>query len=119
MSRPRKWKTVCALPAITEYSSSGAPGGPVPFIVMKVEEYEVVRLIDGENMTQEECAEHLGVSRPSVQLIYDAARKKLADFLVCGGKLRIGGGDYRLCEEWHQPCSAAYCARYGRKNQKD
>ncbi len=114
MARPRKWKTVCALPRVNEYAASNAQGeGPLPHLVMTVEEYEVIRLIDRENMTQQECAVHMDVSRPTVQMIYESARKKLADFLVNGGKLRIGGGDYRLCEEWQQPCSQAYCERYG------
>lgn len=115
MARPRKWKTVCALPGITEYTSLGAQGTALPFVVMTIEEYEVIRLIDKEGMTQQECAEHMSVSRPTIQLIYDGARKKLAEFLTHGGRLRIGGGDYRLCEEWRQPCTAAYCARYGCK----
>ncbi len=117
MARPRKWKTVCALPSVNEYMASGSKGTPLSFLIMTVEEYEVIRLIDKENMTQQECAEHMGVSRPTIQTIYESARQKLATFLTGGGRLRIGGGDYRLCEEWKQPCSAAYCARYGCKKE--
>lgn len=113
MARPKKWKTVCRMPRVNEFTAGTAPGTPLAFLTMTVEEYEAVRLIDLEDMTQSECAEHLGVSRPTIQLLYENARRKLALFLVGGGRLRIGGGDYRLCTEWPQPCSRAYCERYG------
>ncbi|MDD4074516.1 MAG: DUF134 domain-containing protein [Eubacteriales bacterium] len=113
MARPRKWKNVCALPPINEFLTYGAPGAPVPSQIMTVEEYEVIRLIDKADMTQEECAVQMGVSRPTVQIIYNSARKKLADYLTGGGRLRIGGGDYRLCEERHAHCEPEYCRRYG------
>lgn len=114
MARPRKWKNVCALPPINEFLTHGAPGAAVPSQIMTVEEYEVIRLIDKSGMTQEECAAHMGVSRPTVQIIYNSARKKLADYLTDGGRLRIGGGDYRLCEERHAQCAPEHCQRYGR-----
>lgn len=65
---------------------------------MLVDEYEAVRLIDLEGMTQEECADKMHVARTTVQAIYTAARKKLADTIVNGKRLLIEGGDYRVCE---------------------
>ena len=67
-------------------------------IIMAVEEYETIRLIDHEGLTQEECAERMNVARTTVQGIYSRP-EKLADFLVHGGVLRIEGGDYKLCED--------------------
>lgn len=63
-------------------------------MVMKVEEYECIRLIDYMACTQEECARQMGVSRATVQTLYAEARKKLARFLVEGLTLQIEGGDY-------------------------
>lgn len=67
-------------------------------INMTVEEYEVIRLIDVEGMTQEECSKQMAISRTTVQGIYNDARKKLADSLVNGKALFIDGGDYLLCD---------------------
>ena len=57
----------------------------------------VFRLIDKEGFSQEQFGEQMNIARTTVQQIYAAARKKLADVLVDGLPLRIEGGDYRLC----------------------
>ncbi len=104
MARPRKWRNVCVLPQRNRF---GPVGFPVDFedkIVMTVDEYEAIRLIDFEGFSQEECSEQMKVARTTVQGIYAEARKKLAESLVEGKILLIEGGDYRLCEGRGQRC---------------
>ena len=48
-------------------------------------------------MTQEQCAKRMQISRPTVTRIYDEARRKMADMLVGGKSLTIGGGDVFVC----------------------
>ena len=90
MPRPQKKRYVCREPDIRDFG----PENPRGQISLSVDEYESIRLIDLENYTQEECAEQMCVSRTTVQGVYDAARKKIADALVNGKCLQIGGGDY-------------------------
>ena len=78
-------------------------------IIMSVEEYEVIRLIDKEELTQEECALQMNVSRPTVQLIYTQARKKLAEFLTKGTNLKIEGGTYEICPNASNGCMCKNC----------
>ena len=80
-------------------------------ICMTVEEYECIRLIDYENLMQEECAERMKVARTTVQRIYNDARKKLADVLVNGHILKIEGGDYELCENNTQGFGCHRCRK--------
>ena len=59
---------------------------------MTVDEYEAVRLLDAEGLTQEACADRMNVARTTVTAIYDSARKKIADAIVHGRRLLIAGG---------------------------
>jgi len=96
MARPRKYRTVCQYPSTLGFAPLDAPSG-CGTITLTVDEYETLRLIDREGLSQEVCGEQMGVARTTVQQIYASARKKLADALVEGLELRIAGGDYRLC----------------------
>ena len=65
---------------------------PDESVRMTVDEYEAVRLLDAEGLTQEACADRMNVARTTVTAIYDSARKKLADAIVHGKRLLIAGG---------------------------
>ncbi len=65
-------------------------------IQMTVDEFESLRLLDDEGLTQEDCAARMNVARTTVTAIYDSARKKVADALVHGKRLLITGGNYEF-----------------------
>lgn len=96
MSRPTKCRRVCRYPETLTFQPKGKEEGREA-VVLTVDEFEAVRLIDWERFSQEEASRQMGVARTTVQRIYDSARRKLADMLVCGRSLRIEGGDYCLC----------------------
>ena len=97
MSRPRKSRKVCFFPKSLSFSPVEATESRDP-IVLTVDEYETIRLIDREGYSQEDCGDKMGVARTTVQLIYASARRKLSEMLVEGRPLQIEGGDYRLCD---------------------
>ncbi len=99
MPRPRKWRKVCCIPERTVFGPLGLGNGDSETVSMTVDEYETIRLIDVEGMTQERCSESMGVARTTIQRIYNGARKKLAGILVNGDIVRIEGGDIRFYEE--------------------
>ena len=103
MPRPKRSRKVCAMPHVSQFLPDCKNAD---FVVMTVDEYESIRLIDKEGLSQEECASHMQVARTTVQQIYHSARRKMATALVDGMGLRIEGGDYRLCdgEELHCGC---------------
>lgn len=75
---------------------------------MTVDEYETIRLIDLESLTQEECALRMGVARTTVQATYEKARRKLAECIVEGIQLVIDGGNYEICGR-KRPCGKTCC----------
>ncbi len=81
-------------------------------IIMSVDEYETIRLIDHEGFTQEECASQMNIARTTVQGIYNEARKKLSESLVNGKILVIEGGDYKLCDGLEAACKCGGCFRH-------
>ena len=89
--RPKKGRKVCGLPLSREFLPS-ADFVRQESVLLAVDEYEAVRLIDYQGFTQEECAGYMGVARTTVQEIYSRARRKLARMLVEARPLRIDGG---------------------------
>lgn len=111
MARPRKCRRVCHFPTSQGFVPTG---GELPGleIHLTVDEYEAIRLIDHEGLSQEECGLRMAVARTTVQQIYAQARKKLADMLVEGRPLRITGGDVLLCDISHGPGQCGGCFKH-------
>ncbi len=96
MPRPVKSRRICHFPQTLEFYPTKENEG-TQIVTLTVDEYETIRLIDKEGLSQEECGIQLGVGRTTAQKIYDIARKKIAEALVLGLTLKIEGGDYHLC----------------------
>ena len=102
MPRPRKCRRVCSQPRCTSFGPSTLHAGRD--IVMSVDEYEAIRLIDYEGLTQEQCAKQMQVARTTAQSIYADARKKLSECIVLGHRMTIHGGDVQFCEARSHTC---------------
>ena len=107
MSRPVKCRRVCHFPQTLGFLPQNNEGQKP--VILTVDEYEAVRLIDKEGLGQEDCAVSMGVARTTVQRIYESARKKLADCIVDGRPLLIAGGDFQLCKGENKQCRCADC----------
>ena len=96
MVRPMKYRKVCHRPMnckfIPTLHNEDEP------IILTLDEYETIRLIDKEGLSQQECSMQMGVARTTIQRIYENARHKLSLMLVEGRTLQIDGGDAYLCD---------------------
>jgi predicted DNA-binding protein (UPF0251 family)/predicted Fe-Mo cluster-binding NifX family protein len=110
MPRPRKLRYVGCLPESNSFGPLDSyPGKQI--VVMTVDEYETIRLIDLLGLSQEECAGRMNIARTTVQSIYNVARKKQADSLVNGRMLKIEGGCYKLCGGFEASHDRANCRK--------
>ncbi len=111
MPRPTKCRKVCHFPQVLEFLPSQAEKQKAP-VILTVDEYETIRLIDKEGLSQKQCCEFMQIARTTVQRIYERARKKLAAVLVDGLPLRIEGGDFWLCDGQTTSCRYDWCFKH-------
>lgn len=90
MPRPIRCRRIEKMPAFRSFSPDDVK--TAESVRMTVDEYEALRLLDDEGLTQEACAARMNVARTTVTAIYDSARKKVAEALVHGKRLLITGG---------------------------
>jgi predicted DNA-binding protein (UPF0251 family) len=79
-------------------------------IALHIEEYEAIRLLDYQHMTQEEAAVLMDVSRPTLTRIYEEARIKVATSFVEGRDLLFKGGNFYFESNWYKcnDCQASF-----------
>ena len=109
MARPQRCRKICAEPMFDRFIPEGQEN--IDNIILTVDEYEVIRLVDHESCTHEEYAKHMDIARSTVTEIYVSARKKIADSLINGKRLLIQGGHYRLCDGSSLGCRSEHCGK--------
>lgn len=80
----------------------GIPRSIVEEVVLHYDEYEAIRLLDYDGMRQEEAAERMNVSRPTLTRIYENARKTIAKAFVEGKMIVIEGGNVDFGRIWYR-----------------
>ena len=70
MPRPCKRRRVCGHPSCGRFGPAEQAHGQ-PEVLMGLDEFETIRLIDLEGLTQEQCAAQMNVARTTVQAIRD------------------------------------------------
>ena len=90
MPRPVRCRRIERLPEYRSFSPDDVSAAES--VRMTVDEFEALRLLDDEGLTQDKCALRMNIARTTVTAIYDSARRKVADALVHGKRLLITGG---------------------------
>lgn len=92
--RLRRWVT--GLPRSSYFKPQGIPLRDLSELRLPVEGLEALRLADMEGLTAEAAAAGMGVSRHTFGRVLAEARATVAQALVTGAALRIGGGHYEV-----------------------
>jgi len=95
--RPTRCRYIQQLPRARYYKPAGIPARQLYNLELSFEEMEALRLKDYLGLEQEECAQAMGVSRPTFHRLLKDARQKIAHALLMGHGIVInGGGNYML-----------------------
>ncbi len=95
MPRPKLPRYIFSQPAARQFDPRGIRKDAGQ-IVISLEEFEAIRLIDYEGMDQSGAAQIMNVSRQTVGRILKSGRLKLAKAIVDGHPFKVDGGCYRV-----------------------
>ena len=101
MPRPPIERSVAGVPRVTLFKPAGVPARELERLQLAVDELEAIRLVDLEGLSHEQAAGVMGVSRQTVGRVLEHGRAKVAEALVAGKAILIGGGQYRVeAQQW-------------------
>lgn len=107
MPRPKQHRSISSPPIMQGYKPFGIPVKDLESITLLYDEYEAIRLLDYMGMNQEQAAEQMKVSRPTLTRIYEKARKSIAEAFVNGKMILIVGGEVNFDKQWYR-CRRCY-----------
>lgn len=100
MPRPQQHRKIFSPPLMLGFKPFGIPRRELESIILQYDEFEAIRLLDYEGLMQEQAAERMNVSRPTLTRIYENARKTIAEALVAGKMILIEGGNVEFDRTW-------------------
>ena len=89
MGRRRKCRFVANVPEVTVFKPVGVPMSQLSGVVLGLDGFEAMRLVDGEGLSQEAAAARMQVSRPTLCRMLGEARAQVARALSRGWAIRI------------------------------
>ncbi len=115
MPRPRKRRRVWHEPLPVVFKPVGVPLHKLKTITLLHEELEALRLVDLNELYQEEAAQQMNVSRSTLQRIVNEARSKVVQALTEGAAIQIEGGTFRVATRyWYcSDCSHVWEVEHG------
>lgn len=116
MARPRTFSKVQIPPRIKGFIPIGYYAKQIEPVFLNLEEYEAIRLLDYENLSQEEASLFMEISRPTLTRIYNRARKKIAISLTESRQIRIEGGSALFSGNWFK-CNTCLSNFNSKQNQ--
>ncbi|MBN2899658.1 MAG: DUF134 domain-containing protein [Clostridia bacterium] len=121
MPRPIKPRRISVVPKVHLFKPAGARIKKEDCIVLNLEELEALKLKDIDGLDQQTCADQMEVSRQTLQLILESARKKVATALIEGRGLSIEGGYYNYggCDDTCPRCRGQRMCRHMRDTQEE
>jgi len=89
MSRPCKKRRIKGRPNSSYFKPAGIPIKELEHIELTLEEFETIRLIDFEKISQEKASKKMEISQPTLSRILTNARNKIAEAIIKGKAIKI------------------------------
>ena len=102
MPRPKKKRKVNTPPKMHGFKPFGIRFCDTEQVIMQYEEYETINLVIYKELSQDEAARKMEVSRPTLTRIYNSALKKIGQAFVEGKSIIIEGGDFEFEKDWYK-----------------
>lgn len=102
MARPVKNRKVFDPPKMHGFKPFGIASCNSENVIIQFDEYESLKLLNYDNLSQDEAAEKMNVSRPTLTRIYNSALKKLTQAFVEGTTIYIKGGNIEFDKDWYK-----------------
>jgi predicted DNA-binding protein (UPF0251 family) len=102
MPRPKKKRKIDNPPKMQGFKPFGIAVCDTSPIIMQYEEYETVKLVIYDELSQDIAADRMEVSRPTLTRIYNSALKKIGQAFVEGKSIIIDGGNFEFDKDWYK-----------------
>jgi predicted DNA-binding protein (UPF0251 family) len=89
MPRPKRFRKVCGKPSASYFKPAGLKLFGLEKTKLDMDEFEAIRLVDLEDVSQVEAGEKMGVSQATLSRILRSGRGKIADAVVNGKAILI------------------------------
>ena len=89
MPRPKLRRRIRGKPNATYFKPQGVPIRDLEELTLEHEEFEALRLIEVQSLSQTEAAQKMNISQSTLSRILTSARKKVARGIVEGKAMRI------------------------------
>lgn len=96
MPRPRRHRNIRGRPNSNYFKPAGIPLQQLETIELTLEEFEAIRLLDREQLNQQEAAELMHISQATLSRTITSARKKVADAFAEGKAISIGDNTTKI-----------------------
>ncbi len=98
--RPTKARSIAYEPTCRDFGPR-CEGGEREYVVLGLDMFEALRLVDGEGLSQDDAARCMAISTPTLCRILSQGRHLVAEALVHGKMLKIEGGNIMITHEDH------------------
>ncbi|MGL1861849.1 MAG: DUF134 domain-containing protein [Pseudodesulfovibrio sp.] len=99
MGRRKIQRFVKGVPQAVFFKPQGIPMRELEQKIVSIDGFEALRLVDYQGKPQQEAADLMGISRPTLSRVLSEARTAVAAALTNGWAIRIEGGDYSCHDE--------------------